>query len=77
LVTVLAPIESVAERVPAAVGILEAIDQRTCLLRTGACSLDALAVHLALLGFDFEVREPPELAARIRELAERFSRAAK
>ena len=74
LVTVHAPLESVAERIPAAVGTLEAIDQRTCLLRTGACSLDALAVHLALLGFDFEVREPPELAARIRELAERLTR---
>jgi predicted DNA-binding transcriptional regulator YafY len=77
LVLVQAPVESVAERIPPAVGTLEAIDQRTCLLRTGACSLDALAVHLALLGFDFEVREPPELAARIRELAERFRRAAK
>jgi hypothetical protein len=37
--------------------------------------LDTLSVYLALVGFDFEVREPPELAARIRELAERFSRA--
>jgi predicted DNA-binding transcriptional regulator YafY len=74
-VTVHAPVESVAGRIPATVGTLEAIDQQTCLLHTGACSLDALSVYLALLGFDFEVREPPELAARIRELAERFARA--
>jgi hypothetical protein len=32
-------------------------------------------VHLAELGFDFEVREPPELAQRVRELAGRFARA--
>ena len=77
LVKVQAPVEIVAERIPASVGTLEAIDQGTCLLRTGACSLDALAVYLALVGFDFEVREPPELAARIRELGERFGRATK
>jgi hypothetical protein len=35
-----------------------------------------LSVHLALIGFEFEVREPPELVERIRWLAERFSRAA-
>jgi predicted DNA-binding transcriptional regulator YafY len=77
LVMVQASVESVAERIPPTVGTLEAIDQQTCLLHTGACSLDTLSVYLALLGFDFEVREPPELAARIRELAARFSRATK
>jgi predicted DNA-binding transcriptional regulator YafY len=77
VVTVQAPVESVAERIPATVGTLEAIDQSTCLLHTGAYSLDSLSVYLALLGFDFEVRDPPELAARIRELAARFSRATK
>lgn len=75
VVTVHAPVESVAERIPATVGTLEAIDPRTCLLHTGGCSLDTLSVYLALLGFDFEVREPPELSTRIRELAGRFSRA--
>ena len=76
LVMIQAPVESVADRIPPTVATLEAIDQHTCLLHTGACSLDGLSVYLALIGFDFEVREPPELAARIRELAERFARAA-
>jgi hypothetical protein len=29
-----------------------------------------------MIGFDFEVREPPELVDSIRALAERFQRAA-
>lgn len=70
-----AAIEMAAERIPPTAGTLEAIDERTCLLHTGACSLDTLSVYLALTGFDFEVREPPELVERIRWLAERFTRA--
>jgi predicted DNA-binding transcriptional regulator YafY len=68
--------EMAAERIPAAVGIVEAMDEHTCVLHTGACSLDSLSVYLALIGFDFEVHDPPELIERIRGLAERFGRAA-
>ena len=67
--------EMAAERVPPAAGILEAVNEHTCVLHTGSSSLDTLSVYLALIGFDFEVREPPELVERIRWLAERFSRA--
>jgi predicted DNA-binding transcriptional regulator YafY len=42
----------------------------------GAGSLDMLAMYLVMIGFDFEVREPPELVDRIRWLAGRFARAA-
>jgi predicted DNA-binding transcriptional regulator YafY len=70
-----APVEMVADRVPPTAGVLEAIDQRTCTLHTGANSLDMLAVFVALIGVDFEVREPPELVDQIRRLATRFSRA--
>jgi len=70
-----ASVETVAGRLPPAVGALEAIDPETCLLHTGAYSLDGLSVYLAMLGCDFEVREPPALAQRVRELAERFTRA--
>jgi predicted DNA-binding transcriptional regulator YafY len=70
-----APVERVAEQIPSAVGMLEAIDEHTCQLRAGACSLDALSVYLAMIGFEFEVREPPELIERIRWLVERFNRA--
>ena len=55
---------------------VEAIDERTCELRTSDDSLDWLAVRVAMLGVDFEVHEPPELVERVRELAARFERAA-
>ena len=70
-----APLEMVAERVPSAVGVLEPIDSHSCLLRTGGCSLDTLSVYLALIGVEFQVKEPPELIECIRWLADRFNRA--
>jgi predicted DNA-binding transcriptional regulator YafY len=74
-ITLHAPVETVAERVPPAAGLLEAVDERTCLLSTGAPSLEILAAHLALIGVDFEVNEPPELVNEIGRLAERLGRA--
>jgi predicted DNA-binding transcriptional regulator YafY len=68
--------EDAAERLPPTAGSLEAIDGATCLLRSGAYSIDRLAVWLALIGFEFEVLEPLELADRVRDLAGRLSRAA-
>jgi predicted DNA-binding transcriptional regulator YafY len=70
-----ASVEAVSERIPPAAGTLEAIDDQTCMLHTGSSSLDSLSVYLALIGFEFEVREPPELVERVRLLAERFARA--
>jgi predicted DNA-binding transcriptional regulator YafY len=74
-ITLNASLEMAAERVPPGIGTLAAIDDQTCELRTGASSLDALSVHLALIGFEFKVHEPPELVDRVRWLAQRFSRA--
>jgi predicted DNA-binding transcriptional regulator YafY len=71
-----APLDAVAHRVPHAVGTLEAIDDASCLLRTGADWLGGLAVYVADIGVDFTVVDPPELAARVRELAQLFARAA-
>jgi predicted DNA-binding transcriptional regulator YafY len=70
-----APLERVAGRVPPTVGTLEPIDEEHCLLRTGSDWLGGLAVYIADIGVDFEVLEPPELVAMLRELSERFSRA--
>jgi predicted DNA-binding transcriptional regulator YafY len=67
--------ETAAERLPLAAGTLQAIDEHSCELQMGASSLDTLSVYLALIGFDFEVREPPELVDHLRWLAERFTRA--
>lgn len=65
-----------AERIGPSQGVIEAVDTETCILRTGANSLDMLAVHVAALGFEFLVHEPPELAAQLRDLAARLTRAA-
>lgn len=68
-------IEEAAERITPATGTLEAVDGRSCLLRTGAYSLEVMAVHLALTGVDFEVREPEELNRYLTALRDRLTRA--
>jgi predicted DNA-binding transcriptional regulator YafY len=70
-----APLEQVSDRVRHTVGTLEAIDDRSCLLRTGSDWLGGLAVYIAEIGVDFEVLDPPELVERVRVLAGRFARA--
>jgi predicted DNA-binding transcriptional regulator YafY len=74
-VTVHAPAERIAERINPAVGVLEAVDDHTCVLDTGADSIETLAVYLGLLDAEFTVTEPDELVAHIRELATRYQRA--
>ncbi|HBF82518.1 MAG TPA: DNA-binding transcriptional regulator [Streptomyces sp.] len=73
-VTVHAPAAAVLERVNPAVGVVEAVDEETCVLVTGADTLDSLAVRLGMLGYDFTVTQPPELVAHLRELAGRYAR---
>lgn len=70
-----APLERAAERLSPAVGVLEAVDAQHCLLHTGAQSLELMVLHIALTGFDFEVREPPELLGEVREIRDRLGRA--
>jgi predicted DNA-binding transcriptional regulator YafY len=71
-----APLAAVARRSSPAAGRLEAVDQDTCLLHTGSDSLDELALHVAVKGFDFEVLDPPELVPVLRVLSGRLDRAA-
>ena len=75
-VLVHAPAARVAEHVPPTVGVLSPAGPGQCTLTSGSDSLDALAFHLAMLGADFTVLEPPELSERISVLAERLTRAA-
>ncbi|MFE9253317.1 helix-turn-helix transcriptional regulator [Streptomyces sp. NPDC007088] len=56
-------------------GEVEAETPTTCLLRTGASGLDALVVHVVLLGFAFEVLEPAGLTDRIRLARDRLDAA--
>ncbi len=54
------PIKLVAEQIPAAVGMLEKVDEESIPATDGGLlSLDSLSVYLALVGFEFEVRDPP------------------
>ncbi|HWM03601.1 MAG TPA: YafY family protein [Actinophytocola sp.] len=71
-----APAEAAAERVSPAAGVVEAVDEHSCLLHIGGPSLAEFPVHLAQIGFDFEVLSPPELVEQVRVLADRFARAA-
>ena len=74
-VIVHAPAAVVTARINPAVGIVEPIDDHSCVLTTGADSVDTVAVYLGLLDVDFKVREPPELVERLRKLADRYHRA--
>ncbi|MGW4423188.1 hypothetical protein [Streptosporangium sp. NPDC004631] len=71
-----APVHEVARKSFPAAGRLEAIDDHTCVLRTGPGSLLDLAVHVVVKGFDFQVLDPPELNEVLRELSDRLRRAA-
>jgi predicted DNA-binding transcriptional regulator YafY len=75
-VLVHAPLREVAERTSVRSVILTAVDDRTTLLEAGAESLYALAFHLSLLGWEFEVQEPAELRDSLAELGGRALRAA-
>lgn len=57
-------------------GTVTALAEDSCELRTGFESLDALAMYIGMLGVDFEIKEPPELAVHLRAVAARLSRAA-
>jgi predicted DNA-binding transcriptional regulator YafY len=74
-VRILAPAEEVRRRTTPAGATVEPLDDRSCLLVSGAETLHGLAFHLGLLGWDFEVLEPPELRDLVAELGGRFTRA--
>jgi predicted DNA-binding transcriptional regulator YafY len=57
-------------------GVFEAVDEHTCRLRTGADSLEWLALSLGMLGVDFDIQEPPELVDHVATLARRYGRSA-
>jgi predicted DNA-binding transcriptional regulator YafY len=75
VLTLHAPAEEIASRVPAYWGAVERVDGRTCRYTTGDDDLGWLAVRIAMLGVDFEVSEPPELVDHLRSLASRLQRA--
>ena len=74
-VTLRAPAEAIRKRVPSHWGTVEPIDDDACELRTSDDDLDWLALRIAMLGVDFEVREPPELREHLRAMGRRLERA--
>jgi predicted DNA-binding transcriptional regulator YafY len=57
-------------------GSIAPLDDETCEYRAGDDNLDWLAMRVAMLGVEFEVREPPELAEHLAALGARATRAA-
>ena len=53
-------------------GTVEPVDERTCILDTGADTVETLAVYLGLLGVNFTITDPPELVEYVRTLSRRY-----
>ena len=75
-VTLHAAADQIAGRVPAHWGTIEEKDAGSCEFRTGDDDLGWLALRIAMLGVDFDVHEPRELAEHLQALADRLRRAA-
>jgi predicted DNA-binding transcriptional regulator YafY len=54
---------------------VEPVDDATCLVKLGGDDLGGMAVWIGMIGLDFEVLDPPELAEQVLRLAERYHRA--
>jgi predicted DNA-binding transcriptional regulator YafY len=67
--------QTLAERLPPGIGVLEPIDGQSCFFEVGAPSYESLAMRLVFLGVDFALSGPPELEEEVRRLAERYRKA--
>ncbi|MGC5627548.1 helix-turn-helix transcriptional regulator [Georgenia sp. Z1344] len=68
--------EDVRALVPATAGRVEEEADGWCVLISGGTELDWIAMHVASLGYDAEILEPPELREAAARLAQRLSRMA-
>lgn len=69
-----APAETVRAQLPATVASVEAEGEDACILTAGGNSLEFVALHVALLGHEATVLEPPELRPVLRDLGARLGR---
>jgi predicted DNA-binding transcriptional regulator YafY len=74
--TLHAPAEEIARKLSDYAGELEPLEEHACRLRTHTDTLEWLAFRLTMLGCEFEVHQPPELAQYLRALSARASHAA-
>ena len=63
------------KRIPGWCGVLEALDDTSCTLSTGADSIEVLAAQIMLIGTDFEILDSRELIPELRKIADRLYRA--
>ena len=75
VVVLRAAAEAIASRIPAHWGTVEPLGAQACEYRTGDDDITWLALRIAMLGVDFEVRRPPELVEHMQALASRLARA--
>jgi predicted DNA-binding transcriptional regulator YafY len=68
-------VSELAGKVPPWCGVLEPLDDESCLLRTGAESVEGLVCQLILAGTDFELVEPRSLLPKIRRVVQRLEHA--
>jgi predicted DNA-binding transcriptional regulator YafY len=68
--------ETITERVWSGLGTVSALGDGRCELVTGFEALETLAMAVGMLGVEFEVGEPPELAEHLKLVAGRLNRAA-
>jgi predicted DNA-binding transcriptional regulator YafY len=71
-----APADRVVARINPTVGVVEAVDETTSVLVTGADSLETIAAYIGMLGMDFTVESPDELVPHLLHLADVYTRAA-
>lgn len=64
--------DTVRAQIPASAAVVRGRGSELCEVLSGAADLDAVLMHVLLLGHDFEVLDPPELGTRCRALAQRL-----
>ena len=74
-VTVHAPADVIAARLPPAVQV-EPVDDGRCVVAVGSDTPQMLALYLGMLDADFDLTDAPDLAEHLRTLADRYHRAA-
>ena len=74
-VTVDAPAEQLLDRFGPWLGSVTRIDDSSCVIHTGADTVEQLAARLAMLGADFRVTEPLELVEAVQALSARYASA--
>lgn len=72
VVTLMAPLEAMRDKVRAQDADLEKVDDFSCRLTATGDSLEWMAAWIGWFGVDFEIQEPPELVEYVRSLAVRL-----